>query len=418
MMVENNGPVVVETRGLVKRYRVYPTPLSRLKEVLSLNRRSYHREFTALEGIDLSIAKGRTVGALGRNGAGKSTLLKILAGIISPTEGDLRVEGRVSSIIELGAGFHPEFTGRENARLNAAVLGFNNEQIDAIYDQVVQFSELGNYIDLPVKTYSSGMFTRLAFSIAIHVQPDILLIDEALAVGDAIFSQRCIQEIRRMQEQGVTIFFVSHDTNAVRSLCDEVLLLERGRIIAQGPPRDVVQQYEVMVAERLAQLSVGKVVEFHDTGAPETGDRMGERRFGDFSARIVSVALENEQGDSRERFLSGEKMRARLRVQFAEEIDNPVFGIMIRNRFGVEAFGANTNLMKLETGNFTPNSEVEVVFEVELNLGHGSYQLSFAVHTPENHVYDYRVDCAVIEVLGAEESIGIAPLPASCAIQR
>ena len=417
-MGENNGPIVVEAKGLVKRYRVYPTPLSRLKEVACFNRWGFHREFTALEDVDLSISKGRTIGALGRNGAGKSTLLKILAGIISPTEGALRVEGRVSSIIELGAGFHPEFSGRENVRLNAAVLGFSNDEIDEIYDQVVQFAELGNYIDMPVKTYSSGMFTRLAFSIAIHMQPDILLIDEALAVGDAIFSQRCIQQIRRLQEAGVTIFFVSHDTNAVRGLCDEVLLLERGRIIAQGPPVNIVQQYEVMVAERLAQMSAGKVVEFQDTGAPETGQLTTERRFGDFAGRIASVALENEEGEARERFLSGEKMRARLRVQFAEDLANPVFGMMIRNRFGVEVFGANTQLMKLETGDFAKNSEAEVTFAIELNLGHGSYQLSFAVHTPENHVYDYRVDCAVFEVLGAEESIGIAPLPASCAIQR
>ncbi|MBN1515249.1 ABC transporter ATP-binding protein [Candidatus Sumerlaeota bacterium] len=408
---------VIIAEDLVKRYKVYDSPAARLKEVLSLNRRRYHREFTALSDVSLSISRGTTVGVVGQNGAGKSTLLKILAGIIHPTSGRLEVRGKVSSIIELGMGFHPEFTGAENARINAAILGIEPERLDEIFQNIVQFSELGQFINMPVKTYSSGMFARLAFSIAINVEPDILLIDEALSVGDAIFSQRCLQRIRRLQEKGVTIFFVSHDTNTVRGICDEALLMERGTLIQHGSPKEIVQQYEVMVAERLATTGDDDTMEFHDIGAVEDG--LTERRYGTFEARIENFAIENAEGRITDRLISGEPARVRMRVAFKQDLRDPVFGVMLRNRFGVEIYGTNTHLLKQKTGDFAAGSTAEVAFEFPaLHIGRGTCQLSLAVHSAESHFYDYRVDCAAFEVLGAESSIGLVPLEMKLSIER
>ena len=407
MSIQNHS-YAIKAQGLTKHYCVYQSPFDRLKEVLTFNQKKYHREYTALNNINLKIEKGKTIGVLGPNGAGKSTLLKILAGIITPSGGGLEVNGKVSSIIELGTGFHPDFSGKENAKVNAAVLGFDDQEYEAVQKDIIEFAELGKYIDMPVKTYSSGMFARLAFSIAINARPDILLIDEALAVGDAIFTQRCIGRIRQLQEQGVTIFFVSHDTNTVRGLCDEVVLIDRGELIAEGDPKAVVQQYEVMVAERLADQS-NQNLQVQGIGAVEHLD-MSEKRFGTFEARIESVNIEDENRAVKQNFICGETVNFRIKVFFEKEIKNPVIGIMLRNKFGVEVFGTNTHIMKTDTGEFQAGQTAEFNFKIDLNLGNGTYQISYAIHTSENLNFDYRVDCDIIEVTGADSSIGIVPL--------
>ena len=402
----------IEATGLTKRYRVYHRPLDRALEALRLSRRRLHREFTALDGIDLEVPKGQTTGVIGPNGAGKSTLLKILAGIIEPTQGELRVHGSVASIIELGAGFHPEFTGAENVRLNAGILDFSQDEIDAMFDRVCRFSELGEYIHMPVKTYSSGMFARLAFSIAINLNPEILLVDEALAVGDAVFANRCLAQIRKMRERGVTIFFVSHDASAVSTLCDHVLLLDRGRLICEGPPKTVIGRYQESVAERLAQPEDGsRAVSVHSVGAPASGpDDIVEQRFGTFEARITSLDLASEDGASLRQIISCATAHVRMRVIFEQDVDKPIFGVMIKNRFGVEVFGTNTLHKKLDTGSFRAGQSVDVEFELEARLGIGIYTLSVAVHHPEGEFFDYRVDALVFEVIGAPDSIGYAAL--------
>jgi len=406
--------------NVTKRYRVYAKPIDRLKEVLTFNRRCYHREFTALEGIDLRVAKGRVLGIIGANGAGKSTLLKMMAGIIDPSEGHIEVRGRVASIIELGTGFHGEFSGRDNVYMNAAIMGYSREQVDEFFDQIARFSELGSYMDMPVKTYSSGMFVRLAFSIAVHVNPDVFLVDEALAVGDAVFAHRCLKRIREMKERGVTICFVSHDVNAVQGLCDEAVLLDRGRLIDRGTPKHVIQRYQTIVAERIARHSDGEsgATTFHSVGAPETSDEVGEQRFGTFEAKIVRTDVRDGEGRSTRRLLSGDNVEFSMDVEFNKEIEDPVFGIMLRNRYGVEVFGTNTYLRGERTGLFRRGEIARVSFRVLLNIGVGSYTVSFAVHTPAGHFYDYRVDNMVIEVLGPIPSIGLAVLPLEIEVER
>jgi len=410
----------IVVRDVTKRYNVYPRPLDRLKEVLTLNRRCCHREFTALEHVNLTIEKGRAVGMIGANGAGKSTLLKIMAGIIDPTDGDIAVEGRVASIIELGTGFHGDFSGRDNVYMNAAIMGYRREQVDTFFTEIARFAELGTYMDMPVKTYSSGMFVRLAFSIAVHVDPDVFLVDEALAVGDAVFSHRCLKRIREMKERGVTICFVSHDVNAVQNICDEAALLDRGRLMDRGAPKHVIQHYQTIVAERIARGAdaQGGPTDFHSIGAPETSAGVGEQRFGTFEAQIVRTDVCDSRGRSIKRLASGDAVTFTMDVEFHKDIENPVFGILLRNRYGVEVFGTNSYLRHEETGLFRRGETVRVFFRAPLNIGLGSYTASFAVHTPAAHFYDYRLDNMVFEVVGPIPSIGIAALPLEIEIDR
>lgn len=407
----NDIAILVE--NLTKRYSIYNKPLDRLKEVLYFNRRSFHREFTALDCVNLVVRRGETWGIVGPNGAGKSTLLKVIAGIIDPTEGRCESYGKVAAIIELGAGFHPEFSGRENVIMNATLLGFRGAALRRLLDKVERFSELGKYMDMPLKTYSTGMFMRLAFSVAIHVEPEILLIDEALAVGDAVFAHRCISRLRQLQEQGVTILFVSHDVNAVMSLCDHAIYLDKGRIVEEGEPKQVIQRYQLAIAERLSRVQAEGLQggTFFEIGAPETSQEILERRFGTFEVRITDIKILDKDGNEKKKFLSGEEIICRLTLEFAVKVKNPVFGIMIKNKYGVEVFGTNTYLRRELTGEFSAGEVATVEFRTVLNLCPGVYTLSFAVHTIGGHFYDYRVDAKVIEIMEPAPAIGIASLP-------
>lgn len=408
----------IRVTDLGKRYRAYSGPLDRLKEVL-FGTAPNAREFVALDGVSFEVPRGCCLGVVGPNGAGKSTLLKILAGIVDPSTGSVEMNGRVASIIELGAGFHPDFTGRENVFLNAALTGRSDREAREKYEEIATFCELGTYLDMPVKTYSSGMFVRLAFAVAISAEPEILLVDEALAVGDAVFAHRCLGKIREMRDAGVTIVLVTHDTNTVAGLCDRALFIDRGRLAADGNPREVVHSYLLNVAERLTSLKQqGKMAAaFHQVGAQEE-DTTAERRFGSFEARITDVFAEDAAGKPVEKIVSGEKLRLRMIVRFDKPVTNPVFGIMIRNRFGVEMFGTNTYLRRVETGSYAPGDVTEVIFEVPVLLGGGAYTACYAVHTQAGHFFDYRVDALVFEVLGVSETIGAVNLPVELSFRQ
>ena len=239
--------VAIRVRGLTKHYQIYDRPEDRLKQTLFRNRRQFYRQFTALDSVDFEVRRGETVGIVGRNGSGKSTLLQIIAGTLTPTAGEARVAGRVAALLELGAGFNPEFTGRENVYLNAAIMGMSREEVDRRFEQILEFSEIGDFIEQPVKTYSSGMFVRLAFATAINADPDILIVDEALSVGDEAFQRKCFQRIEQIQAAGGTILFVSHSTQSIINLCSRAMLLDRGQLIAVGPPKDLISYYVRML---------------------------------------------------------------------------------------------------------------------------------------------------------------------------
>lgn len=251
----------IEVHNLGKKFKLFNSQGGRFIEYLSLKRIHRHTDFWALKDITFNVPRGTTLGILGQNGSGKSTLLSILAGVLVPTEGSFNITGKVSAILELGSGFHPEFSGRDNVYMYGSIMGLSREEIDARFQEIIKFSELGDFIDQPLRTYSSGMIVRLAFSVAVNVDADILIVDEALSVGDAIFQHRCFRKIREMQEEGKTIFYVGHDTEAVRNLCTQALLLDGGRIIERGDPNTVVNKYHALIAERERAYSEGNLIE-------------------------------------------------------------------------------------------------------------------------------------------------------------
>jgi len=364
----------------------------------------FHHKFWALRNISFSIKKGTTVGVLGQNGSGKSTLLKILAGLMLPTEGHLTVNGKKSALIELGMGFHP--------------LGISREEIDAKFNQMVDFSGIGDFIDRPVKTYSSGMYVRLAFSVAISIDPEILLIDEVLAVGDALFSQKCMRKLKEFQEQGVTIFFVSHDMSAIKNLCDEAMLLDQGRLIERGNPEEVSEYYTALIQKRYAE----EVEEFTIIRKNEE-EKLGKRhRYGNFDAAITKIKIINASGEEVGAVVSGEECIILLKAIFFEDVKNAVVGILIRDRLGNEVFGTNTGHYNQNTGPITKDEILSVNFRLRMNIGPGDYSITAAVHSDEygfgGH-YDWIDKAIAIRVLPSEPRfIGLSKLEPQIAMQR
>lgn len=366
---------------LSKRFNLYARPLHRFKEWATLGRRSYHTAFWALRDVNLAIPSGASTGIIGPNGAGKSTLLKIITGTLFPTEGEAKVEGRVAALLELGTGFHPEFTGRLNIYLNGKMLGLSDDEIAEKFDEIVSFSELGNFIEQPIRTYSSGMTMRLGFSIASCVDPDVLIIDEALSVGDAYFSQKCVRRIREFRERGVTILFVSHDPSAVLTLCDRAVLLEQGVVQREGTPEEVLDFYNARIAQRSA--SGGMQILVRDEA---DGSALGTQRSGNFRAVITGVEFRNAKGDASETFVSGEDAALAVRVLFLEDINDPTVGVLIRNRLGIEVFGLNTKGLGRRLGNFRAGESMEVTLSFPLNLGPDDYSITVAAHEDETHL--------------------------------
>lgn len=414
----NLPPGTVAARDLSKHYTLYPSPLAKLRATLFPGTIKA-KELIALEKVNFQIEPATALGVIGPNGAGKSTLLKMLSGVLTPSSGDMAVVGRVASIIELGAGFHPEFSGRDNVLMNAEFHGLTPQEALERVDSIAAFSELGRYFDMPVRTYSSGMFVRLAFSLAVSVDPDVLLVDEALAVGDAVFVHRCLSRIRELRERGVTIFLVTHDTATVANLCDRALLIHSGRLAADGTPKEVIHRYLVHIAERLTKLDQqqndGPVKKgFHTVGAHEEAeDENGiqEMRFGSFEARITECTVEDLDGHRIAQTLGCSPVILRMNVRFERDVEQPIFGVMVRNRFGVEMFGTNTYLRQDKIPPFRAGEQVTVRFQLPLMLDSGAYAITYAVHAPNGDYYDYRTDAVVVEVIAGQDSGGLVRLP-------
>lgn len=373
-------------RGLSKQFRLYRSPKDRIWEWLGCGPR--HRAFWALRAIDLDIPRGRTVGIIGPNGAGKSTLLKIVTGTLLPTSGRIEVQGRVAALLELGTGFHPEFTGRQNIWINGQLLGLSSQEIARREHEIIEFSELGPFIDQPIRTYSSGMVVRLGFSVAASVEPDVLIVDEALSVGDAHFSQKCIRRIRRFREQGTTILFVSHDPGAVVSLCDEAVLLDAGEIVARGRPESILEDYTALLARR-GEHNVEMTVKFV---SPEDVASEAPHRVGTFQALVTGARWITPDGHSAQTLLSGEPATLEIDIVFFTPIQNPTVGFLIRDRLGQDVFGTNTFRMGYSLGDFAPGDRLRLHARLDLHLGPGEYSLTTAVHRDATHLeecYDW-----------------------------
>ncbi|MEH6875634.1 MAG: ABC transporter ATP-binding protein [Candidatus Competibacter sp.] len=397
---------VIEVNEVGKCYQIYEKPQDRLKQMLWRGRRRYYHEFWALRNISFTVQRGQTVGVIGRNGSGKSTLLKMLCGTLAPTTGTLAVRGRVAALLELGTGFNPEFTGRENVYLNAAILGLDDMEIECYLPEILAFADIGEFIDQPVKTYSSGMAVRLAFSVAAHVRADILVIDEALAVGDMFFVQKCMRFLRKFQEHG-TLFFVSHDTAAVVNLCDYTLWLEQGQVRESGPAKEVCEHYLATLRESQgATVSVAPLPRQPDAEiAPHAPvERVDQRlaflnqtrfrndielfefrrevnSYGTGMVQIKDVHFQDEQGRILSWIVGGEIIILVVNTLVLANFDNPIIGFFIKDRLGQHLFGENTYLTYA-------NDPRPAVVNQYLIAG-------FTFRMPVLPVGDYSVDVAV-----------------------
>ena len=406
-----------------KQYRIYDRPGDRLKETLTRGRWKAHREFWALRDISFELEEGTTTGIVGANGCGKSTLLQIIAGTLEPTHGEVSYEGRVAALLELGAGFNTEFTGLENVRLSAALYGFSRKETQALLPEIERFAEIGDFIHQPVKTYSSGMYVRLAFAIAVNVEPRLLLVDEALAVGDATFQHRCLRRIKEMQERGTTILFVSHDLGAVRALCSRALLLNAGELVTDGKPADVLNRYQriIMAREEAYEAQSQSTTNAH--GAATSEDEPGAPlhytyRHGDGSAEVLSAALLDSALRPIEFVETGEAAYLRVRVRFHKETDEPVFGFLIRNRLGIHVYGTNTRLQEVFVGQVRAGETVEVTFAFGCWLGVDDFNVTVAVHSADGVSFDWLDGAIFFRVISPRGLEGVANLNATVTARK
>ena len=408
-----DGTTAIHAEALGKVYRIYRKPIHRLWDLL-LPGGPRHREFWAVRNVYLDIPHGSTVGIIGQNGAGKSTLLKLLTGITSPTTGSVRVQGRIASLLELGAGFHPEFSGRENVHLNCSILGMSDAEIEARFDSIVEFSELGDFIDRPVKTYSSGMYVRLGFSVAASVDPDILLIDEALSVGDEHFKGKCINRLNEFREQGKTTIFVSHDMGAVKSMCQWVILLDQGEVVEQGNAEKVADEYLKRVHargnQRLTELNRGT------SQYP---------RWGTGEIETLTIELSGEGGRPTNVFRPGEPFRARVGFRAHSRVREPVFGLGIFRSDGTYINGSNHLWREhpIHLGEVASGEEGEVAMDFEqLPLLQGQYYLTIYVYDHGKAAptaIDHREHAVLFEVVDPRQrQHGILHLPSRWSVAR
>jgi lipopolysaccharide transport system ATP-binding protein len=409
--------VAVQVESVSKRFRRQTVqPFTTVKTAFVdfvLRRKRSEREATyqVLRDISLTVQKGEVLGIIGRNGSGKSTLLKLLAGIYRPDVGKISVHGRVGALLELGAGFHPEFSGRENIFLNGIVLGLSKREIRRRLDDIVRFAELETFIDEPVKNYSSGMYTRLGFSVAVHADPDILFIDEILAVGDESFQQKCFDKVSEFRRLGKTIILVSHDLASVQRWCDEVLWLEAGKVQERGMPRRIVDLYRQSIT---AQEADAAVVEHHRTEeeiqqavAAESSNRWGSREVEIVSARMLFAS-----GEEGYVFQSGESACIRLRYKVHRPVPEVVFGIAILRSDGLCCYGTNTAIEEIRLPSLGDEGTVEVFLE-RMDLVAGTYYLDVAAHTVDGYPYDYHHGLYAFSMKSDRQEVGVVRIPHS-----
>ncbi|HDS16967.1 MAG TPA: ABC transporter ATP-binding protein [Proteobacteria bacterium] len=396
----------VSVKNLGKAYKSYPTRWSRLQEWLSPFAAVRHRRNWILRRINFSVEPGEAVGIIGVNGAGKSTLLKLITGTTKPTEGEVVISGRVSAMLELGMGFHPEFTGRQNVFMAAQLMGFLPEEIQALQPEIEAFAEIGDYLDQPVRVYSSGMQMRLAFSVATARRPDVLIVDEALSVGDVYFQHKSFDRIRRFREQGTTLLLVSHDKGAIQSLCDRAILLNAGRIAKEGDPETVMDYYNAMLAAHQEQ-EIRQIQ--REDGRIQTISGSGE-------AVIKDIRLLNQQNEPIEVVNVGQQVRLKIEVEARTGLPELVLGYMIKDRLGQPIFGTNSSHLKGKLNDVAAGTVITFIFSFTANLGPGNYSVAVALHTAETHLgknYEWKDLAATFNVINfdRESFVGSAWLP-------
>lgn len=416
-MKQIDKSLAVKVKALTKSYKLYGSPKDRLKEAFHPFGKKLHHPFNALDNVNLEILRGSTTGIVGRNGSGKSTLLQCICGIVTPSNGEIEVNGKIAALLELGAGFNPEFSGRDNLYINGAILGLTEQEVDKRLDKILAFADIGEYIDQPVRAYSSGMYVRLAFAIAIHVDPEILIVDEALAVGDIHFQAKCFDRFHEFREQGVTVIFVTHDLNMVTRYCDQAYLLNQGKIVAQGNPREVVANYR--------KLAVGFDA---DSGNSETEKRIPlfdanpyETRYGNDKAKIIDGGIFTSSGAAAQILQCGEEHSVKMRIKFEEKVESPIFAFTIKDSKGTEIAGTNTEFSEVETGVFENGDIAEIEFKQTISLNAGNFLLSLGCVKfieGELEIFDRRHDFISFQIISEKAVVGVVDLNSEINIKR
>ena len=409
----------VEIKDVSKVYKLYEKPKDRLKESLSLTHKCYHTDHFALAGVNLEVKKGECVGIIGTNGSGKSTLLKIITGVLNATGGSVEINGKISALLELGAGFNMEYTGIENIYLNGTMMGFTDEEISKRVNAITEFAEIGEFVNQPVKTYSSGMFARLAFAVAINVDPDILIVDEALSVGDIFFQAKCYRKFTEFKEAGKTIIFVSHDMGSVIKYCDRALLLNKGKPVFTGKCSEAVDIYKKILAKQYHEEDAADDTASNEqvSAQPQTASNWRDQLtansnlvdYGEKEAEIVDFALMDNKGMVTSTLEKGKSFKLMMKIHFHKDIRNPIFAFTIKDRKGTEITGTNTVLEEHNLEEGKKDQEIVVCFEQVMNLQSGQYLLSLGCtgyELEELVIYHRIYDACFMEVLSNKDTVG------------
>ena len=445
--------IAIKIKDVTKLYKLYDKPTDRLKESLGLTKKQKYKEHYALHNVSFNVKRGECVGIIGTNGAGKSTILKIITGVLNPTAGEVAIDGRISALLELGAGFNMEYTGIENVYLNGTMIGFSKEEIDAKLQDILDFADIGDFVHQPVKTYSSGMFVRLAFAVAINIDPEILIVDEALSVGDVFFQLKCFKKFEEFKKQGKTILFVSHDLSSIERYCDKAILMDHGRNVAEGRPIDIINKYKkimtgMTVAEMEEQENLRKekleaIAAEVETSKTEneslvTSDVEGDSKnesavtsdvrgdsfkrwrdylevnpnldeYGDGAAKLIDFGLFDEDGNITTTILKGSRFTIRSKVEFKEDVDDPIFTYTFKTVKGQDITGTNTMFEKVSVGKASKGEIYVASFEQEMNLQGGEYLLSMSCTSfvdGELVAHDRLYDVLNISVVSEKNTVG------------
>ncbi len=462
-MLKEKKSLAISVQDVTKIYRLYDKPIDRLKESLSLTHKGYHKDFYALDKISFTVEKGQTVGIIGTNGSGKSTILKIITGVLTPTEGKGTVDGKISALLELGAGFNMDYTGIENIYMNGTMMGYPKKEMDKKLGDILDFAEIGDFVYQPVKTYSSGMFVRLAFALAINVEPEILIVDEALSVGDVFFQAKCYRRMEEIRQNGTTILMVTHDMGSIIKYCDKVVLLNKGQFIAEGNAGHMVDLYKKILAGQMDSLKaeLDREKRAGDTAGPEGAgpkaagpkgagleDTEPERggdleagaekpsehlmqeqitinanrtEYGDGRAEIFDLGLLDERGNLTNLLLKGEMFTIREKIRFHADIEAPIFTYTIKDKKGTDLTGTNTMYEGTDIKPVVRGDVYQVDFTQKMNLQGGEYLLSMSCtgfEQGEHVVYHRLYDVANITVISNKNTVGVYDMESKVTAQK
>ena len=406
--------IAIEVKDVDKVYKLYEKPSDRIKEALGLGSKVRHTDHKALSDVSMTIYQGETVGIIGTNGSGKSTILKIITGVLNPTAGEVKVNGRISALLELGAGFNMEYNGIENIYLNGTMIGFTEKEIDEKLQSILDFADIGEYVYQPVKTYSSGMFVRLAFAVAINIDPEILIVDEALSVGDVFFQAKCYHKFEEFKAMGKTILFVSHDLSSIAKYCDRVVSLNQGTKLGEGAPKEMIDTYkQVLVGQyQLPESSSeGNLLEDEDIRKLASGQNINPDllEYGSKKAEIVEYYFTDDKGVHTSAVVKGSRFTIHMKVEIKEDIQAPIFAFSFKNIKGTEITGTNTMFEKSFLEPVSAGDVKEITFEQEMNLQGGDYLLSLGVTGYEGDtftVYHRLYDVINLTVISDKNTVG------------